>query len=186
MSTPLRIAILEAAHWHVPLYLPALRRDDVRIVAVSDSYQLAGPRLAAQVNCSSYASYRTLLEREAVDFAFVFGRHGEMPAIASDLIDCGLPFTIEKPCGTRAEDVRLLRERAESRKLYVAVPFILRLPAPMEAVRSAIGPVMTKFQHMDLRLVAGPLSRYQESENAWMLDETVAGGGCTINLATHL
>ena len=124
----MRVALLEASHWHAHLYLDALQRSGVEIVGVSDREGVKGAaQIAQRFGCPLYSSYLELLERTQFDFAFAFGRHVEMPAIGHALIDRGIPFVMEKPCGTSAAAVAELRARAEAAKLYVAVPFILRL-----------------------------------------------------------
>ena len=123
----MRVALLEASHWHVPLYLAALERPGVEVVAVSDREAVKGPGIAERFGCPLYQSYQELLERTKIDFAFVFGRHVDMPVIGGALIDRNIPFAIEKPCGTTASSVATLRARAESAGLYVAVPFIFVL-----------------------------------------------------------
>jgi len=181
----MKVALLEASHWHVPLYLGALERARVELVAVSDRESAKGPGIAQRFGCPCYRSYAELLERTKIDFAFVFGRHVDMPIIAGTLIDRNIPFAIEKPCGTTAASVAQLRARAESAHLYVAVPFILRLADLVDAIRNAEGALPARLHHASFRFVVGPPSRYVAAGSAWMLDATQAGGGCTINVGTH-
>lgn len=181
----MRIALLEASHWHVPLYLDALDRADVQVVAVSDREALKGPAVAGRFGCAFHRSYADLLRDTAVDFAFVFGRHVDMPAIGHALIDRGIPFAIEKPCGTKAADVAALRARAEAADLYVAVPFIQRVGEPLQAIIAAEGALPTRLNHYSFRFIGAPPSRYVAAGCPWMLDRVQAGGGCTINVGTH-
>jgi len=83
----MRVAIIEASHWHAPLYLDALESADVQVVAVSDGEQAKGRDIAARFGCRFYESYEELLQKETIDFAFAFGRHAEMPRIAEMLIE---------------------------------------------------------------------------------------------------
>jgi len=181
----MRIALLEASHWHVPLYLDALSLPGIEIVAVSDRETLHGPAVAARFGCPFYRSYQELLERTQVDFAFAFGRHVDMPAIGNALIDRGISFAIEKPCGTNAASVAQLRARAEAARLYVAVPFMLRVGRMLPAIIAAEGALPTRVHHAHFRFAGGPPSRYVDAGAAWMLDPTQSGGGCTINVGTH-
>src|SRR5689334_10844531 len=113
-NTTMRVALLEASHWHTHLYLDALQRSSVEIVGVSDREMVEGAvQIARRFGCPLYSSYLELLERTPLDFAFAFGRHVEMPAIGHALIDRGIPFVMEKPCGTSAAAVAGLRTRAE-------------------------------------------------------------------------
>ena len=109
----MKIAMLEASHWHTPLYLDALESPGVQVVAVSDGEQAKGRDIAARFGCPIYESYEELLQQETIDFAFAFGRHAEMPRIAEMLIERRIPFALEKPCGVKAAQVARLRQLAE-------------------------------------------------------------------------
>jgi predicted dehydrogenase len=95
----MKVALLEVSHWHVPLYLDPLEKTGIEVVAVSDAEQARGPAIAARFGSTLYSSSRALLDREQFDFAFVFGRHSEMPSLAEGLIGRKTPFALEKPCG---------------------------------------------------------------------------------------
>ena len=66
----MRVAILEASHWHVPLYLQALEAPGLEVVAVSDLEQNCGKAIADRFGGHLYTRYEELLERESIDFAF--------------------------------------------------------------------------------------------------------------------
>ncbi len=181
----MRVIILEVSHWHFPLYQEALRQADVEIVGVSDRQADFRDPIAAYFDCPGYADYKDLLNHQPIDFAFVFGRHVDMPRIAMSLIEGGIPFAIEKPGGVNAHDVASLRKRAEDRNLYVAVPFIFRVSPLLEEIRKIQGLLPADYGHLSFRFIAGPPSRYLENGSPWMLDPSLSGGGCTINLAVH-
>lgn len=181
----MRIAIIGANHWHVPLYLDALEADQaVQVVAVSDETETRGPLLATRFGASRYVDWRQLLDREAIDLAFVFGRHEQMHEIASDLIMRGIPFAIEKPAGLSRAQVQALLTLASSRNHFVAVPLIFGFSNLIQHLHSVAEPA--EWRHMSFRFIAGPISRYRAAHCDWMLDANKAGGGCTINLAAHL
>jgi predicted dehydrogenase len=185
LEVDLKVAIIEASHWHVPLYLDALSGDDVEVVAVSDRENFRGGSIAQRFSCRLYESYEELLTSEPLDAAFVFGRHSEMARIGAALIERGIPFAIEKPCGLTAGEVSRLCDLAARRDLYVAVPFIFRLSDLLTELRTFGSAGSVSFNHLAFRFIAGSLSRYETSGSTWMLDPTVAGGGCTMNLAVH-
>ncbi|MET0442306.1 MAG: gfo/Idh/MocA family oxidoreductase, partial [Casimicrobiaceae bacterium] len=65
----MRVALLEASHWHTPLYLDALESPGVQVVAVSDGGEQAkGRDIAARFGCRFYESYEDLLQQETIDF----------------------------------------------------------------------------------------------------------------------
>lgn len=177
-----KVALIESTHWHAPLYYGALeQRSDVRVVGVSDSTQLTGREVARRFDCSAYESTVEMLDREQPDFAFVFGRHVDMPALADELFNRQIPFAIEKPCGLRTADVRAMRRRAEAMGLYVAVPFIFRMSDTLAVIRQAGGAL----EQGSFRFIAGPPQRYLTANVPWMLDPSLAGGGPFINLGVH-
>src|SRR4051794_11165069 len=175
----MRIAIVESTHWHMPLYLDALEAPGLRVVGVTDSAGKTGADLAQRFGCKAYPDLDELLKTQAVDFAFVFGRHIDMPILAGELIARGIPFAIEKPCGIRATDLDHLLASAEAKGLYVAVPLIFRLSDTLNIVGHA-RPDFASFLFM-----AGPPSRYPAAGTPWMLQRELAGGGPLINLGVH-
>jgi predicted dehydrogenase/sugar phosphate isomerase/epimerase len=181
----MRVAIIEASHWHAPLYLDALESADVQVVAVSDGEQARGRDIAARFGSRIYESYEELLQKETIDFAFAFGRHAEMPRIAEMLIERRIPFALEKPCGVKAAQVTRLRELAESAGVYVAVPFIFRISDFLAALEEMEGRIPSDFNHLQFRFIVGPPSRYVAAGVPWMLDPAISGGGPTINVASH-
>jgi predicted dehydrogenase len=181
----MKIAVLEASHWHTPLYLDALESPGVQVVAVSDGEQAKGRDIAVRFGCRIYESYEELLQQETIDFAFAFGRHAEMPRIAEMLIERRIPFALEKPCGVKAAQVARLRQLAESAGVYVAVPFIFRISDLLAAIEEMEGRIPSDFNHLQFRFIVGPPSRYVAAGASWMLDPAIAGGGPTINVATH-
>lgn len=181
-GTTVKVAVLESTHWHVPLYQGALQGHGIKVVGVSDSTGRGGPDLAKRLGCRSYASSEALLAAEEFDFAFAFGRPVDMPALAMMLIDRNIPFAIEKPCGIRAADVARLADAAESKGLFVAVPFIFRISDAVGSLRSSPA---CRVEHANFRFIGGPPDRYVAMGVPWMLDKAVSGGGALINLGIH-
>ncbi len=177
----MKLILLEVSHWHVPLYLDALAAEDAKVVAVSDRERAVAEGIAHRFGARAYDDWRRLLTEEQGDFAFAFGRHSEMAAIGGALVERGIPFVMEKPCGLDASEVRRLRDLAKERKLFVGVPFVQSIGplGEMLADRTA-GPQPAWF-----RFIAGPPGRYPAAGCGWMLDPAQSGGGCFINLSGH-
>jgi predicted dehydrogenase len=177
----MRIAIIESTHWHTPLYLDSLEAPGLKVVGVTDSVRKTGPALAKRYGCPVYQDCDELLDAQSVDFAFVFGRHIDMPILAGKLIERGIPFAIEKPCGTRAVDVDRLVASAEKNNVYVAVPLIFRLSDTMDIV----GNGKSRPDFASFRFMVGPGSRYEVAGAPWVLQRELAGGGALINVGPH-
>jgi predicted dehydrogenase len=176
-----RIAIVESTHWHMPLYLDALDDPSLRVVGVTDSAQTTGAALAKRFGCKVFSDLDDLIDTQAIDFAFVFGRHIDMPTLARKLIAGRIPFAIEKPCAIRAIDVDHLAASAEAKNVYVAVPLIFR----MSDTLGIVGHMKTRPDFASFRFIAGPPSRYEAAGTPWMLQRDLAGGGPLINLGVH-
>ena len=76
----IRVAVIEANHWHAPLYLDAFRSPGIEVVAVSDAENGLGRRMAEQLGCRHYASYEELLAQGDRGFRLRVrpaGRHAE-------------------------------------------------------------------------------------------------------------
>jgi len=181
----LRVAILDANHWHVPLYLDPLEANGIEVVAVSDPENVKGQAIAERFKSRFYASSRELLDREKIDFAFAFGRHSEMPVLAEELIARRIPFALEKPCGISMSQVTRLRKLAEEANVYCAVPFIFRMSDLLSAIEGIEGRIPSNFNYMSVRFIVGPPERYNVAGSGWALDPQFSGGGSTINVATH-
>jgi len=181
----MKIAIFDVSHWHFPLYLPALRDTGVEVVGISDTASFAGAAdFALKLNCKLYESNEDLLKKD-FDFALVFSRHSEMAALAERLIDRGIPFLIEKPCGLNLQEICRIRQLAQQRSVYVSVPFIIRVSDLAARLSPAAGLTPEGFQHFSFKFIVGPVERYERNGCNWMLDKQHAGGGSLLNVGIH-
>ncbi|KUM28569.1 hypothetical protein AU467_34530 [Mesorhizobium loti] len=180
----MKVALIDTAHWHVPLYLDVLEQAGVDVVGISDPTGTTGPSLARRFRTRNFSTCDELLGHVRPDFAFVFGRHVDMPATANILLDRDIPFVIEKPCGVKASDVWQLAEKASRKGIFVAVPFTLRVGDTLKIIR--LNQASVQLDHASFRFIAGPPSRYQRAGVPWMLDRKLSGGGALINVGVHL
>src|SRR5690606_33545149 len=140
--------------------------------------------LGDRYGCASDQDFRTLCRRTKPDFVFALGRHVDMPDQAEFLAAEGIPFALEKPCGTTVEQVARLARLVADRDAFCAVPLVFRngrfflLIQELAAEDGGI-------QHMAFRFIAGFPQRYLDSGCAWNLDPALAGGGCMLNLGCH-
>ena len=178
----LRLGFVGVSHWHVPLYLRAVASDRLQVVAVSDPNLALAERTAATLGCPAYADALALLDEQKPDFVFAFAPHHEMPALALALIERGIPFAMEKPMGLNAADVERVLAAAEEKKVFCAIPFVWRYSDLIQNFKNNVAP--EDIVHLAFRFVAGPPSRYLATSR-WMLETSLAGGGCMTNLGVH-
>lgn len=181
----IRVAILEASHWHVPLYLDGFDGSEACVVAVSDSTQTVGRALSDQLGAKLYQKVDDLLDGEEIDFAFAFGRHADMADIATALIGARVPFSLEKPCGMCAEDVEQLVAATEDAGIYASVPYIYRVSGIRKIIEELECGFPADFRHISFRFIAGAPQRYERWHCGWMLDPSQSGGGALMNLGGH-
>jgi predicted dehydrogenase len=180
----MRIAVLGAGHWHVPLYEEALLNSGAEIVAISAKEAEARERLSHLFGCPGFAEDSVLLDSTPVDFAFAFGHHREMFTTAKTLIERGIPFSIEKPAAFDNAGRRKLRDLAATKSLFVSFPLVYRV-TPLPALIDRFLAENGALAHLSVRCFAGPPSRYLKNGSPWMVDPDLSGGGCTKNLAPH-
>lgn len=181
----MKIALIEASHWHTHLYFPAFNESTYRVVAVSDPIPQVSASVGKKFDANRFLEWGELIDAGGFDFAFVFGRHDEAAQVADKLLDLKIPFSVEKPGGLNAEQVRKLLDKSSRNGTYVSVPLILRNSEIGVDLLHDSAPDFSSVQMLSFRFIAGPLSRYPAANSNWMLDWAQAGGGCTINLAPH-
>lgn len=180
----MRVALIGVSHWHLPLYLdPALALEGVEVIGVSDPDGVVAETVAARIGCAALTDYRALCDRLKPDFVFVLGRHCDMAESARFLIERGIKFAIEKPCGLTTAEVADLAARARAAGAFAAVPFVFRQSRWLDAIRThAAG---ERFQNLAFKFVAGGMARYRAAGCEWMFERATAGGGCLLNLGVH-
>ena len=179
----MKLVFIGASHWHLPLYLePALKIDGVQVVGVSDPDASFVTALATRLGCAGDTNFRVLCRKTRPDFAVALGRHCDMVEEATFLLEEGIPFALEKPCGLSARDAMQLAALEARTGSFAAVPLVFRNGDFTALLRK----MSTQgVQYMSYRFVAGFPARYQQANCHWMLDPALAGGGSTINLGIH-
>ncbi len=124
-----------------------------------------------------------MIDETRPDMVFALGRHIDMPDIAEFLIERGIPFGMEKPCGTTVADIARITALAEEKDAFVAVPFAFRTSDLARLIAEySPGKDLT---YALFRMFPGPVSRYHEWGVEWNLDHRISGGGPTLNLGIH-
>lgn len=188
----IRVAAIGMKHWH-SLYDSAYLRHladmpDVEIVGVhDDDPTIAAHRVQAiQCQAPTFTNYQEMLQRVQPDFVLALGRHDQMAAIASDLLDAHIPFIMEKPMSFNARQLHSVVEKTRAMSGFAAVPLGTRWSPIMQCARQYLdagtyGPMT----HFSWRLNRPTSARYVAWDSPWMLDPQLANGGCLRNLGTH-
>jgi len=182
------VAVVGVNHWHSEGYIQALQKCGARIVAVSDDdHPDVARRWGVALGCKAYPSAAALLSDVRPDLIYGLARHCAMTALASALVDVGVPFVMEKPMGLRWQELVPVVERAQAKGLWAGVDFVVRtlglVARLLELRRTGELGTMTAYTY---RLLAGTPERYAAMNVGWMLDPAQAGGGALYNFGSHV
>ncbi len=176
----MKIALLGVSHWHLPLYLPGLPKGSV--VGISDDNIQIAVAIAKPYGCPVYQDYKTMILETKPDFVFAFAPHYKMKEVSLYLLNAGIPFSMEKPCGLNSVEVEELYNTCEQKNGFVSIPFVWRYSDTVNDLKNKY--LKKPIVHMSYRFIAGPPSRYLATSK-WMLSKETAGGGCMTNLGVH-
>ncbi len=134
----MRLAFIGGSHWHLPLYLePALEVPGAEVVGISDPDPAFVASMSERIGCVGDIDFRALCRKTKPDFAFALGRHIDMVEQARFLIEEGIPFALEKPCGLNEADVAHLADLEARRGSFSSVPLVFRNGVCATWVRAA-------------------------------------------------
>jgi len=180
-----KIAILGIAHWHYALALEIVAQnpEDV-IVGVSDPDTGLAEREGRRLNCKWSNDFRELCRSTSPDFVFALGRHRDMASEGDFLLDEGIPFALQKPCGLNYKEVAALAKKADRKHAFATTEGLAYRHAPVyETIRKLAG--NDRFHHISFRWLVEPHSRIL-SMAPWVLDREQAGGGCVLISTPHI
>ena len=182
----MRVGLIEVGHWHAGIYIKTLKEKGLEIVAMSDRDINSAKDKGSKLRCKYYNDYRELIRKEKLDFVFSFGRHFEMAEIIETVLDKEISICTEKPITNKSKVMKKLASKALERKLFTDVmlplrfsPFILAMEEFKK--REDIGEII----HCYFRNMAGPIQRYIDWGNSWMIEKEYALGGSFMNEGPH-
>ncbi|MCF6176762.1 MAG: Gfo/Idh/MocA family oxidoreductase [Victivallaceae bacterium] len=181
----MKIAFIGASHWHLPCYLkPAIALGHNCVLLDNNTESM---KVKAEVIGCEYRNDIDDFLSEYFDFAFVFGRHDQMPEYIKMCINLAVPFMAEKPGALDPEVLEALAKLAEQKNVFNAAPFQMRLEAPPNKVKELIGSGrLGRVARIGMTWFAGPAQRYVNWKCPWVLNKELAGGGWLYNLGVHL
>lgn len=186
MNKKMKIAFIEVGHFHSGIFTGYIKNTPHEIVAISDRDKDIAKEKGKALNCRVYTDYRKLLKDEEIDFVFSFGRHNEMAEIIDSILERGIPLCTEKPITDNLQVMIKLANKAKEKNLFTDVA----LPLRFSPVILAINKLKTKVDigeviHCYFRNMAGPIQRYIDWNNSWMIEKEFALGGPFMNEGSH-
>ncbi len=187
----IKVAATGVGHWHSlydAAYLKILdNMPDIKFVGIQDPQISVAEHRSRELGKGTpvFTDYRKMLDETKPDFVLALGRHDDMAATARYLIECGLPFMMEKPMGLNADQVGEVTELATKRNSFAAVPFTQRyLPFTQQARELLKTGELGTVSHLYFRNNRPTSDRYLAWDSEWMFDPAM-GGGCLRNLGIH-
>jgi predicted dehydrogenase len=150
---------------------------DVEIVGIADPDADRARALAAEVGARAYVSHVDMLDREALDAAYICVppfAHGP-PERA--VIDAGLPFFVEKPLSLSIGDAEAIALALEQCDLVTAVGYHWRYMDTVDEARRLL-------RDTPARLVSGYWLDQTPPPNWWWHE--AQSGGQIVEQATHV
>ncbi|MBL8589793.1 MAG: Gfo/Idh/MocA family oxidoreductase [Methylobacteriaceae bacterium] len=174
IASPLRLALVGAAHPHVDYALDeALRRDDVTIVAVCDHDPARRAAVAARAGAPAFETLDALLAAHRIDAAAVTTEPGLRAAIVARLLEAGVFVIVDKPMATSFDGLAAIEAARAGRPLLTLLLEKRRYPvtrALKELVdRGALGRIVTI-------TTSGPHKLRPAARPDWYFDPDLYGG----------
>jgi predicted dehydrogenase len=177
----LKIAFIGVGHWHVPLFMPAVCEGNLNVVAVSDENRATAEKYAKKLSCKAYTDSLQLMDTERPDFIFAFAKHSETAKLCIEIINRGIPFSIEKPM-MNAEEVRKVKDLADQKHVFCAIPFTWRYSKLVRDLKKSLDP--KSIENMNFVFMCGHPDRYLKT-SPWVLEPAISGGGVMNNCNVH-
>jgi predicted dehydrogenase len=149
------------------------------VVAVADAAGDAAAQAAATVGAASSGSLHELLEHDldGVVIATPNAFHAEQSIAA---LERGLAVFCQKPLGRNAAETKRVVDAARAADRLLAVDLSYRYTRAAQALRGAVAELgVVDAAELVFHNAYGP-------DKPWFYDRELAGGGCVIDLGTHL
>lgn len=180
----MRVAIIGAGHWHLRIYLDNLLKiPGVAVVGISDPDATVASQAGTAARCAHWADYREMCGTVRPDFVIGLGYHADMAETAHFLIDSGIPFAMEKPCGATSDEVRHVAAHAREKNTFASVCFAMRASPMLTMVAECAAG--ERMHYLGFKFVGGLLSRYAAMNADWVLERKSSFGGALLNLGVH-
>lgn len=185
--TKLNVGIIGLGHLHPVSYMPHfIACDKTEVVAASDTNESLRTEFKNQFGVNVHADWRTLLENEDIQLAYVFLPHCDCPEAAIACAEKGIHVVVEKPVAHTAAAAAKVAAACAKNDVLFSTPYLWRYHPVVRKMKSVIDSgVLGRIVGCEGRCAAGGLHRYIEGHSEWMLDKEKSGGGPMYNLGVH-
>jgi len=153
----------------------------VRLVAISDTHELAARRLAKTVGCASFGSHRAMAAEMHVDAVLVCTPPDIQAAVCGDWLQDGIPVLCETPFGADIEQAHAIAEAARRTGTLVSMASTYRFVEDVqEAKRVVHEGCIGEIQWCDIGFTA-----CVDMRNRWPASALVSGDGVLRDRGAH-
>ena len=126
-AAPLRVAIVGLVHGHVEGFLgPALKRNDIQIVAIAEANQAVAQKYAKQFNLDPkllHSDVEEMLTKVKPQAVLVYTDTRDHRKVVETAARHHVPVMMEKPLAVSLEDALAIQKAAESANMTVLVNY---------------------------------------------------------------
>jgi predicted dehydrogenase len=179
--TPLRIALLSAAHVHAPAYAEVLRTlPEAALVAVWDDDPRRGSAFAQQYEVPFQPDLEAPGAWDAFDAVLISAENTKHVALCQAACRAGKHVLCEKPLATTNEDAASMIAAATAAGVTLATAFPMRHNLPARAVKRALDEGVIGV------VLAVRATNHSQLPPGWFLDPALAGGGAVMDHTVHV
>ena len=110
----MKTVFLGTSHWHSDKYVEIAKDIGLEIAGIHEDDPARLKEREAEWGVPGTTDAALLLDDAKPEFAVTFGTHARMPELIPLLVDRGIPFLAEKPCGMSATVVGALADRCRA------------------------------------------------------------------------
>lgn len=154
---------------------------DARLVAISDTHELAARRLAKTVGCASFGSHLTMVAEVDLDAVLVCTPPNVHATVCCDLLQAGIPVLCEKPFGTSIEQALTIAEAAQRTGTLVSMASKYRFVEDVQEAKHVVDEgCIGEIQWCDIGFTA-----HVDMRHRWNAEPRVSGGGVLRDNGSH-
>jgi predicted dehydrogenase len=185
-ATLLRYVVIGvAASVFRSMHRPAQVAEGIHLVAACDINVTAGKQWAAEIGCTFFEDYRTMLVETKPDVAVIVTPHPLHPSMTIDCLRAGCHVLTEKPMAIDVASADQMIAEADKNQRILAINFQQRFRPAVEKARAlieggAIGPLVRT-----LSIEPWYRTAHYYRTATWRATWTGEGGGVLMNQAPH-
>jgi predicted dehydrogenase len=163
-------------------YLAAFKATSLAtLTAVADVQPAAAKAMSEKAGCSSFTSYRDLLQSGLVDAVIVSTPPSTHEHICVEFLENRIPVLCEKPVSLSGESARLIRRKSREHKTPFTMASKFRYAADVERARKVVESEILG----EIVLFENTFMSYVNMGARWNSNSDVSGGGVLIDNGTH-